>query len=443
MMNKLFFPITAVIFFTCTYAFKTSAAGLPDGFKPCASHTYIDWVNRRHPGYADAMAEHYATISNKASQKISNTDVYDIPVVVHVVYNSQVQNLSDEVIKRQIDILNRDFTRTNADTVNLRPVFAPLSANDANVRFHLATTDPQGQATTGITRTSTNRTSFADFTSLLGDLSAIERVKSSADGGIDPWDTSRYLNIWVCNMALPLLGVSILGYATPPPGLPNWPSGSIGDLTDGVVIQYQCISDNNPNPLIVGGDTSLVLGRTVVHEVGHYLGLRHIWGDNDDCLADDGVDDTPLSSNESSFDCDITRNTCLDLGDLDYPDMIENYMDYSSESCQNTFTKGQVSIMRTVCSDYRQNLAQITNGTRWRTSSQGFKILPNPSADGNIRFVGIPSTSRFVDVIDISGKFLGREWLQNTGQISLSHLQPGLYFLQVDGSVVLSKFLRE
>lgn len=422
---------------------KLIIAVAPAGFQHCASHTYINWVNQKYPGYADALAEHFATISNKASQKLSNTDVYDIPVVVHVVYNNPEQNLSDEVVKRQIDILNRDFNRTNADTINLRPVFGSMIAADANIRFHLATTDPQGQATTGITRTSTNLSSFADFTTLFGDLGAIERVKSSADGGIDPWDTSRYLNIWVCNMALPVLGVSLLGYATPPPGLPNWPAGSLGDLKDGVVIQYQCISDNNPNPLITGGDTGVVLGRTVVHEVGHYLGLRHIWGDNDDCLADDGVEDTPLASNESNFDCDVTRNTCVDSGDVDFPDMIENYMDYSSEACQNTFTKGQVSIMRIVCSDYRQNLAQITNGISRRASSEGFKILPNPSLDGNIRLVGLPSNSRFVDVIDISGKLLGRVWLQQTGHISLSYLQPGLYFLKAEGSAVLSKFLRE
>ena len=442
-MNKLFFSIIWVCILSGIVKPKLIMAVVPGGFQHCASHTYINWVNQKYPGYADALAEHFATISNRASQKLSNTDVYDIPVVVHVVYNNPEQNLSNEVVKRQIDILNRDFTRTNADTINLRPVFGSMIAADANIRFHLATTDPQGQSTTGITRTSTNLSSFADFTTLFGDLGAIERVKSSADGGIDPWDTSRYLNIWVCNMALPVLGVSLLGYATPPPGLPNWPSGSLGDLKDGVVIQYQCISDNNPNPLITGGDTGIVLGRTVVHEVGHYLGLRHIWGDNDDCLADDGVEDTPLASNESNFDCDVTRNTCVDTGDVDFPDMIENYMDYSSEACQNTFTRGQVSIMRTVCSDYRQNLAQITNGISRRTSSEGFKILPNPSLDGNIRLVGVPSNSRFVDVIDISGKLLGRVWLQQTENISLGYLQPGLYFLKAEGSTVLSKFLRE
>ena len=115
-------------------------------------------------------------------------------------------------------------------------------------------------------------------------MTDLEKVKSTADGGIDPWDQSRYLNIWVCDMSI--FGVTaLLGYATPPAGLPNWPPGSSGTLGDGVVIQYQAFGSNNPNQI---GQGIVVKGRTPSHEVGHYLGLRHIWGDGD-CTAEDGI----------------------------------------------------------------------------------------------------------------------------------------------------------
>ncbi|MDX1450659.1 MAG: zinc metalloprotease, partial [Acidimicrobiia bacterium] len=128
-----------------------------------------------------------------------------IPVVVHVVYRTERENISDSQIESQIAALNRDFRATNADRTKIPAVFRPLHA-DVRVEFELAQTDPEGQTTTGITRTKTEVRSFPPDDS----------VKFSGNGGADPWPTDRYLNMWVCN-----LGQSLLGYAQFPGGPPR------------------------------------------------------------------------------------------------------------------------------------------------------------------------------------------------------------------------------
>ena len=179
----------------------------------------------------------------------------------------------------QLNILNADFGRLNADTTNMRDTFQTV-VGDSFIRFELADIDPDGNPTTGITHTYTDETSFLSFG---GGGGIAEGVKSNAEGGIDPWDQDHYLNIWICDMSF--AGTPfVLGYATPPDGLPHWPVGSTDGMSDGVVLQYEFVGSNNPNPVDLGGGPLEILGRTATHEVGHYLGLRHIWGDGD-CTA--------------------------------------------------------------------------------------------------------------------------------------------------------------
>ena len=353
-------------------------------FIRCATPQAIDYQEKITPGYKEQID----LVFDKSKQWSKNngrlkTD-YVIPVVVHVVYNTPEQNLHDSIILNQIENLNKDFNRLSDDAGNLRPLFNPV-VGPSNITFALAWVDENGSPTNGITRTQTNLTTFGSFGALLGNLDDIERVKSTANGGVSPWNQDEYLNIWVCNMSINLLGnetTALLGYATPPDGLPNWPAGAVAGLSDGVVIQYQCFGSNNPNPLPNpdGSGTFLeVLGRTVTHEVGHYLGLRHIWGDGG-CTAEDGVDDTPNASGQSNFDCDDTKNTCVDnipeLGG-DAPDMIENFMDYSSESCQNAFTLGQIGIMTGVLDNYRPNLGD-GNPLSISDKESNTVVYPNP-----------------------------------------------------------------
>ncbi|NNL92387.1 MAG: T9SS type A sorting domain-containing protein [Saprospiraceae bacterium] len=256
------------------------------------------------PGLQDRM-----DAIEKATRKFMNnpqkavTGIVTIPVVVHVVYNTAAQNISTAQINSQITILNEDFRRLNSDANGTWP-----QAADSEIEFCLATVDPNGNTTSGITRTSTSVTAHGTNDS----------VKFTSSGGIDAWPTSDYLNIWVCN-----IGGGILGYA-------QFPGGPAS--TDGVVNGYQYFGNTGT------ATAPFDLGRTCTHEVGHWLNLRHIWGDGG-CGVDDFVGDTPTSDNPN-YGCASGHVSCGTT------DMVENYMDYSDDDCMNLYTEGQKTRMR-------------------------------------------------------------------------------------------------
>lgn len=234
-----------------------------------------------------------------------------IPVVVHVVYNTPSENISVAQIESEMEVLNKDYRATNPDKNETPAVWLGL-AIDANIQFALASKDPSGEATTGITRTHTTRTSF----------DVDDSVKSSATGGADPWPTNKYLNIWVCT-----LGGGLLGYAQFPGGPPT---------TDGVVILNTAF-----------GTTGTVTapfdrGRTTTHEIGHWLNLRHIWGDTEHCEGTDFVDDTPNQQLPNFGKPHFPHITC---GNGPNGDMFMNYMDYVDDAAMCMFTSGQVARM--------------------------------------------------------------------------------------------------
>ncbi len=247
-----------------------------------------------------------------------------IPVVVHVIYNTQQQNISEAQILSQIVVLNQDYARLNADTSQTPGPFKSLGAN-TQIQFCLAKRDPNGNATTGITRTQTSITQFPPED---------PRIFSTAQGGEDIWDRNRYLNIYVCN-----LGGGLLGYA-------QFPGGP--DSTDGAVILYTAF-----------GTTGTVSppydkGRTTTHEVGHWFNLIHIWGDEPNCAQDDEVADTPLQGTSSSG-CPTFPFT--DACSPANPGiMFMNYMDYSNDECMNLFTMGQSVRMNAALNGPRASL---------------------------------------------------------------------------------------
>ena len=231
-----------------------------------------------------------------------------VPVVVHVVYGTASQNISDNQIVSQIDVLNLDYRARNTDKAKVPTVWSGLVA-DANVQFALATIDPSGNPTNGITRTATTASSF----------STDEGVKSAATGGADPWPPDKYLNIWVCN-----LGGGLLGYA-------QFPGGP--QATDGVVILYTAFGT-------IGTATSpFNLGRTATHEVGHWLDLIHIWGDRLDCTGTDLVTDTP---NQQAPNYGKPMFPHVSCGNGPNGDMFMNYMDYVDDDSMYMFTQGQI-----------------------------------------------------------------------------------------------------
>lgn len=256
----------------------------------------------------------YENTSNKSAVVVT------IPVVVHVVYNTATQNISDAQIQSQLNILNQDFRKLNSDISLVPSVFSGLAA-DCEIEFCLAKRDPNGNATTGIVRKSTTVTSF----------SSNDNIKRNANGGSDPWNTSQYLNIWVGN-----LSGGLLGYA-------QFPGGPAA--TDGVVCLFTAF-----------GNTGVAAapfnkGRTATHEVGHWLNLRHIWGDA--TCGNDLVNDTPTQQT-SNFGCpSFPRVTCSNGPN---GDMFMNYMDYTDDACMYMFTTGQKTRMLAALNTTRASL---------------------------------------------------------------------------------------
>jgi len=425
-----------LIFFT-SLAFTSLSFSQEVEIHKCLSHEAIKYQDDITPGYADLVNEQFEITKNTPLKKTD--EVYTIPVVFHVVYNTEEQNIADSVILNQLEVLNQDYSRQNADTINMRTDFDDVKGYP-NIAFRLATIDPDGNPTTGITRTETNKESFADFTIING-FDVLEQVKQTDAGGIDPWNQERYLNIWICNMSI--AGQTfLLGYATPPIGLDNWPVGQTDGLNDGVVVQYQTVGSNNPNPLDMGQGPLDVKGRTLTHEVGHYLGLRHIWGDGD-CLEQDGIDDTPNANDQSDFDCNETKNTCEDdIFGVDLPDMIENYMDYSAESCQNSFTQGQVVHMRTVLENERDGLINDNPASVYENNQVAVNVYPNPLNEVLNISVAQGEIGTY-ELLTLNGaKVLEGSIEQQHTILHLSSLDKGIYMLKlvsVDHNSVLTK----
>lgn len=397
----------------------------------CVTQEAIQYQESITPGFIDQVQQVFENAKAYSSNNLEKSGaIYNIPVVVHIVYNTPEQNLADSVIFNQIQSLSDDYNRLNADTVNMRSDF-DIVKGSPQINFTLAQIDPSGAATTGITRTSTATSSFGSLAFLTGDFADLEKVKSTMDGGEDPWDQTRYLNIWVCNMSINIFGTettALLGYATPPSGLPNWPAGSTPNLSDGVVIQFQAFGSNNPNILDAGAGPIDVRGRTASHEVGHYLGLRHIWGDGD-CTEEDGIDDTPNADAQSNQDCDITKNTCTDnIQGVDLPDMVENFMDYSEETCQNSFTQGQVDLMHGVLDNQRVDLVSNNPATINELNLLSFSIAPNP-ANNQIQ-IESNDLIESISIISVDGQTVYSAELNNTSTfINTSELARGYYYV--------------
>lgn len=276
-------------------------------------------------GRMSAIEQDIQTHILSKSQLRTAAQSVTIPVVVHVVYNNAEQNISDAQIQSQIDVLNEDFNRTNADAINTPAAFQPYAAV-SNIHFVLAKRDPNGNATNGITRTATANTSF----------SSNNYVKFDSYGGKNAWSTSQYLNIWVCN-----LGIG--GYATYP--------GSSASI-DGVVVRFDCFG--RVGTLL----PSYNKGRTSIHEVMHWLYVGHIWGDG--VCADDLVSDTPTQEKSNSSYPVFPHTSACSINSNG--DMFMNYMDYTADGARNMMTAGQVARMDATLNGPRASLLTSLGG---------------------------------------------------------------------------------
>ncbi|WP_452220573.1 M43 family zinc metalloprotease [Lacinutrix salivirga] len=286
-------------------------------YERCATMENLEYRKQLDPTLESRMAQIEAFTKKKVEQMENSQNkivgnVITIPVVVHVLYRNATENISVAQIQSQLDVLNEDFRRTNANADNTWS-----QAADTEIEFCLSTIDPNGNATTGITRKQTTRQ----------DWNADDDAKRSSSGGIDPWNTAEYLNMWVVpKMTTVSQGrvINLLGYA-------QFPGGNAA--TDGIIMIYNAFGRTGAVTAPFDG------GRTTTHEIGHYLNLRHIWGDSN--CGNDFVSDTPTHQTSNSG-CPVGQVSCSST------DMPQNYMDYTNDSCMNLFTQGQKNRMRAV-----------------------------------------------------------------------------------------------
>jgi hypothetical protein len=226
--------------------------------------------------------------------------VYEIPVVVNVLYRTTAENVSLTQIQSQIDVLNEDYAGTNTDVALVPSTFTGVKAGNCNVRFVLDQ----------VIRKSTTKSSWRTDNSM----------KLASKGGIAATSPTTKLNVWVCT-----LSGGVLGYA-------QFPGGS--STTDGVVITGTAFGRTGT------AAAPFNKGRTATHEVGHWLNLRHIWGDA--TCGSDLVTDTP-THNTANYGCPAAghRSTCTGTP----IEMTMNYMDYTDDACMYMFSTGQKSRM--------------------------------------------------------------------------------------------------
>jgi ABC-type taurine transport system substrate-binding protein len=259
-------------------------------------------IENREYAARRAAIENLAFELETGARAAARLGVTKIPVVVHVVWNTSTQNISDAQIQSQIDVLNKDFRATNADISQTPSVFQPLIA-DPQIEFFLAPN--------GIVRKQTTVTSFSHD----------DKVKSASTGGSDAWPTDKYLNIWVCN-----LGGGLLGYA-------QFPGGPAA--TDGVVCTHTAFGTTGT------AQAPFDKGRTATHEIGHWLNLNHIWGDDGTgCSGTDNVADTPNQGGPNYGTPTFPHVSCSNGPN---GDLFMNYMDYVDDAAMFMFSRGQVT----------------------------------------------------------------------------------------------------
>ncbi|MCX6316827.1 MAG: M43 family zinc metalloprotease [Bacteroidetes bacterium] len=349
--------------------------------------------------------------------------IIKIPVVVHIVYHTPVEKISDAQVISQINALNLYFRRRNADTASAPAYFRSLGA-DCEIEFQLAISDPRRRATSGIERKYTPVTKWG----------ADDKVKFSSETGLDAWDSKSYLNIWVCNLD------KFAGYA-------SFPGGE--EKKDGLVISYTAFGTT-------GTAAGYSLGKTAVHEIGHWLGLKHTWGD--DYCGDDGVGDTPKQASYTIGCPNTIRITC---SNAPYGDMYMNYMDLTNDACINMFTKGQKARMlalfdpggarSTLLSSKGLNMPLFMDiplpgeeDPKWLHP----QLYPNPASSEmtldlsyDFRWIG-----KIIFVTNLQGQNVMNVQVTSKNQrINISKLQAGVYFLAAkkeDGESMKLKFVK-
>ena len=296
--------------------------------RECAAHTLHEEKMANDPAYRlrqEKIEANYQRFVERGGLTNAATGIRTIPVYVHVIYNNSQENISEAQIQSQIAVLNDDYSATNSDISNVPSEFASSVAN-YEIQFELVQ----------ITRKQSSKTEWGTN----------DAMKDPGQGGVAPITPDTHLNMWVCN-----IGGGILGYAQFPGGDPT---------TDGVVMSPQYFGSSDYGSFYLSAPFDK--GRTATHEVGHYLNLRHIWGDGN-CNADDFVSDTPTAGS-ANYGCpSYPSKSCNSNGGYT-SDMFMNYMDYVDDACMYMFTEGQKTRTASVFAPggSRENLGTVGGG---------------------------------------------------------------------------------
>lgn len=388
------------------YAFFLFCAVLPCAAqRTCATYDYT-------------QARPVQTYNRPSEENVAGTprdtiagELITIPVVVHILYNNSVQNISDEQVLSQLEVLNKDYRKLN-NTANIPAPFAGYAA-DTKISFCIAKTDPSGKATSGIVRKYTAMKSWT----------ADDQMKFSAAGGDDGWDAKKYLNIWVVN-----LSGNNLGYASLPAAAPD---------KDGVVIQYDAFGS-------VGAVRyPFDKGRTATHEVGHWLGLMHLWGDA--LCGDDHIDDTPPQRSYNNGCPSFPHTSSCSVNA--YGDMFMNFMDFSDDGCMSMFTYGQKNKMRSMFAlgnprnSFLSSTACVASQAERGTSPTGTEELgntvslyPNPA----INVINVESANtallsgQTIHIYAIAGYEVKSKLLvSGKNTVSINDIPAGIYLVRI------------
>lgn len=373
------------------------------------AHTYVNGQNeRKRCGFDQIYQElqkdsaFLQTQANLSKQKDANQlksqTIFIVPVVIHAIHRNSADSISDAQILSQIEILNTDYRKLNADTSNVENGF---SVADVRIEFCLAQRKPNGDPTTGIVRYQTNIDDICDGTQYLQ--------------AAPIWDRNRYLNIWVCD-----LGSVNAGFAYSP--------GAAADR-DGVVIHFSNFGN------IGNVQTNYDLGRTATHEVGHWFNLRHLWGDDNpiSCASDDGVTDTPNQGVIYDECPNSPQSSC------NSNDMLSNFMGYVYDDCMGNFTEGQKRRMRSALVNARSELllsnACLPVGLEEEKALNAIKLYPNPS---NGKFTLDLDDRHLLDELkfkayDLQGKSIPvqTKTSQKGYTLEIAPIDAGIYFLSI------------
>jgi len=328
--------------------------------------------------------------------------IFHVPVVFHIVYNRSEENIPDSRVLEQLLRLNEDFAGENPDRSLLPEQFKHLAGN-SRIQFCLATADPTGAISPGITRTSTDLDLIG-----LRQTGGRRNVFYTDLGGKNSWDSKKYLNIYIADLG------TIGGFAA-------MPFTATFPEEDAVVLNFRYVGAND--------DGNFSLGRICTHEVGHFLGLFHPWGLEEGCEMDDRVQDTPRQFGPY-FDC--PNDPQFSCGS---PDLYMNFMGFVNDACMHLFTKGQINRMQATLIAARPELFSNSPCGEDPIDMSGARIsiFPNPIQSGSlvIQNPDIQNPISSIQLFEVGGRLVLDQKTNRAdwAQIQVDHISAGVYFL--------------